>query len=73
MTEGTWYNSVDSNGYLRRKQVTQYHDIIGFAGGRVLMVFGELLTALFILGVAIQQVVASASSQYAIDKTYDKR
>ncbi len=70
---GTWYNGVDSNGYLRRKTATQYHDVIGFSLGRWLGALGQFLVGLYILGVAIQQVVASASSQYTIDTHYSKR
>ncbi|KAK9813484.1 hypothetical protein WJX73_001640 [Symbiochloris irregularis] len=71
---GEWYNDVDSNGYQRRRTVTQYHDIIGFSLGRYPFgLLGQLLTALYILGVAIQQVVASASSQHTINPEYSKR
>ena len=70
---GSWYNAVDSNGYLRRKTATQYHDVIGFSLGKWLAAVAQFLTGLHILGVAIQQVVASASSQFTIDTKFDKR
>lgn len=70
---GNWYNSVDSNGYLRRKTATQYHDVIGFCIGKWFAALAQFLTGLYILGVAIQQVVASSSSQYTIDTKFDKR
>ena len=70
---GSWYNAVDSNGYLRRKTATQYHDVIGFSLGKWLAAVAQFLTGLYILGVAIQQVVASASSQFTIDTKFNKR
>ncbi|KAK9795944.1 hypothetical protein WJX73_010704 [Symbiochloris irregularis] len=70
---GEWYNDVDSNGYLRRRQTTQYHDIIHFSLGGFWALIGQLLTALHIIGVAISQVVASSSSQYTINPQYSKR
>ena len=70
---GSWYDSKDSNGYERRSSVTQFHDIIGFFLGKWMGVAAEILNAIYILGVAIAQIVASSGSQYAIDKTYNKR
>ena len=55
-----------SNGYLRRRNVTQYHDVIGFCLGRFLGLIGQLLTALYILGVAIQQVGSCLPSSPAV-------
>lgn len=70
---GSWYDSVDSNGYERRSSVAQFHDIIRFFLGKWLGLFAEILTGIYILGVAIAQLVASPGSQYAIDKKFDKR
>ena len=70
---GSWYDSTDSNGYERRSSVTQFHDIIRFFLGKWCGLLAEVLTGLYILGVAIAQIVASSGSQYAIDKRYDKR
>lgn len=73
VNRGSWYDSTDSNGYERRSSVTQFHDIIRFFLGRWLGLFAEVLTGIYILGVAIAQLVASSGSQYAIDKSHDKR
>ncbi|KAL0034831.1 hypothetical protein WJX77_008984 [Trebouxia sp. C0004] len=72
VTRGSWYDTTDSNGYERRSSVTQFHDIIGFFLGRWFGLLAELLTGLYILGVAIAQIVASAGSQYSIDQHYNK-
>ncbi len=69
---GSWYDTTDSNGYERRSSVTQFHDIIGFFMGKWFGLLAELLTGLYILGVAIAQIVASAGSQYSIDQNYNK-
>lgn len=73
VNRGSWYDSTDSNGYERRSSVTQFHDIIRFFLGKWAGFLAEGLTGLYILGVAIAQIVASSGSQYAIDKRYDKR
>lgn len=52
--------------------MTQFHDIIGFFMGKWFGLLAELLTGLYILGVAIAQIVASAGSQYSIDQNYNK-
>ena len=70
---GSWYDSKDSNGYERRSSVTQFHDIIAFFLGKYAGLFAEILNAIYILGVAIAQLVASSGSQYSIDKSHDKR
>lgn len=67
-----WYNTVDSNGYKRRKHVTQFHDLIGFSLGPVFHIFAELLVAISLFGTGIAQIVASSSSQYTIDKRFNK-
>ena len=40
--------------------------------GKWFGLLAELLTGLYILGVAIAQIVASAGSQYSIDQHYNK-
>ncbi len=68
-----WYNTTDSNGYRRRKEATQFHDLIGFALGRPWQILAQLLVAISLFGTGIAQIVASSSSQYAINKDYNKR
>ena len=69
---GSWYDTTDSNGHEHRSSVTQFRDIIGFFMGKWFGLLAELLTGLYILGVAIAQIVASAGSQYSIDQHYNK-
>ncbi|KAK9816803.1 hypothetical protein WJX72_005264 [[Myrmecia] bisecta] len=71
--KGEWYQGVDKQGYAVRKEITQYHDLITYTLGRWLGYFAQLVTAVFIFGVGIAQVVASASSQYAISPGNSKR
>ena len=53
--------------------MTQFHDVIGYHLGPWFGVVAQILNAVYILGVAIAQIVASSGSQYAIDKSHDKR
>ena len=73
VVQGNWYDSKDSNGYERRSSVTQFHDVIGYPMGFWICTFAQILNAIYILGVAIAQSVASSGRQYAIDTRYDKR
>lgn len=73
VVQGHWYDSKDSNGYERRSSVTQFHDVIAYHMGPWFGVFAQILNAIYILGVAIAQIVASSGSQYAIDKRFNKR
>lgn len=67
-----WYDTTDSNGFKRRKAVTQFHDLIGFSLGKAFFIFAELNVAVSLFGTGIAQIVASSSSQYTIDKRYNK-
>lgn len=67
-----WYDTTDSNGYRRRKRATQFHDLVGFSLGTIFHYFAEILVAISLFGTGIAQIVASASSQYTIDKSYNK-
>ncbi len=68
-----WYNMTDSNGYRRRKEATQFHDLIGFSLGKWWQIVAQILVAISLFGTGIAQIVASSSSQYSIDTSYDKR
>lgn len=67
-----WYNTTDSHGYRRRKSVTQFADLVGFALGNRMFLFAKLMVAIAIFGSGISQIVASSSSQYTIDKRFNK-
>ncbi|CAL8463905.1 g3440 [Coccomyxa elongata] len=47
--------------------------IAGFGGGRVLGIIAKIFIVISVLGTGIVQIVASSSSQYAVNKTYNKR
>ena len=67
-----WYNMTDSNGYRRRREATQFHDLIGFSLGKWWQLVAQILVAISLFGTGIAQIVASASSQYTIDKSFNK-
>jgi hypothetical protein len=64
---------TDSNGYRRRREATQFHDLIGFSLGKGFQILAQLLVAISLFGTGIAQIVASSSSQYSINQHYDKR
>ena len=63
---------TDSNGYRRRREATQFHDLIGFSLGKWWQLVAQILVAISLFGTGIAQIVASASSQYTIDKSHNK-
>lgn len=71
--EERWYDTVDSNGYKRRKAVTQYHDLIGFSLGPFGKRLAQLCVAISLFGTGIAQIIASSSSQYTISPQINKR
>ena len=67
-----WYETTDSHGYRRNKHVTQFHDLIGFSMGKVFFILAEVLVAISLFGTGIAQIVASSSSQYTLNKQFNK-
>ncbi|KAK9817815.1 hypothetical protein WJX72_002659 [[Myrmecia] bisecta] len=70
---GTWYSKTDRHGYQRRGQITQYHDVIHYSLGKWWGWFTQFIVVLTIIGNGTTQIVASSSSQYVINKQFDKR
>ncbi|KAK9809392.1 hypothetical protein WJX73_001610 [Symbiochloris irregularis] len=68
-----WYDDVDRHGYRRRKTTTQMHDLIGFGGGWYLGLLTQAMIIVSVIGTGTTQIVASSSSEYAINKSHDKR
>ena len=71
--EEKWYDTTDSNGYKRRRAVTQYHDLIGFSLGTFGKRLAQLCVAISLFGTGIAQIIASSSSQYTISPQINKR
>ncbi|KAK9909836.1 hypothetical protein WJX75_008176 [Coccomyxa subellipsoidea] len=65
---GQWY---DASGH--RRQVTQYHEVMGYFGGPILKYVSQLLIAVHLIGTGTSQVIACAGNNYSIDQSHSKR
>ncbi|BDA43337.1 Auxin transporter-like protein 1 [Coccomyxa sp. Obi] len=65
---GGWY---DASG--KRRQVTQYHEVMGFHAGPVMKYVSQIVIAVHLVGTCTAQIVACASNNYSITLTHDKR
>ncbi|KAI8476179.1 MAG: transmembrane amino acid transporter protein-domain-containing protein [Monoraphidium minutum] len=68
--KGTWYN----DGGKRRSRVTQYHTVItATTGSRALGEFARVVNIVELIGLAVAQIIASASNFYSLGTGLDKR
>lgn len=69
--DGSWYTDKEAN---KRTRVTQYHSVITATTGRKwLGEFARAVNIVELLGLAVAQIIASASNFYSIDAGLNKR
>ena len=69
--EGTWFNDKETN---KRTRITQYHSVITATTKlRWLGEFSRLVNVVELLGLAVAQIIASASNFYSLGTGLDKR
>ncbi|KAK9810448.1 hypothetical protein WJX72_010867 [[Myrmecia] bisecta] len=57
----------------KRQTVSQYHEVVGFFGGRWVQILAQVLIVISLMGTGIAQVVACSGNMYSIDNSYSKR
>jgi len=69
--DNTWYN--DASG-TKRTRITQYHSIItATTGRRWLGEFSRVVNIAELVGLAVAQIIASASNFYSLGSGLNKR